>query len=99
MQLIKKILVWILTLESKLILARYKPYIIAVTGSVGKTSTKDAIFEVLRTRGTGDGQNGNFVRKSEKSLNSEIGLPLTIIGVPNAWRSASGWFDNLTAGF
>jgi UDP-N-acetylmuramoyl-tripeptide--D-alanyl-D-alanine ligase len=90
MQFFKKIIVYILIMESRLILRRYKPFIIAVTGSVGKTATKDAIFSVLA--GTG------HVRKSEKSMNSEIGLPLTIIGVPNAWRSVGGWMANMRAG-
>ena len=91
MQIIKKILTFVLTIESRLILAKYKPFIIAVTGSVGKTSTKDAIYTALRS---GEG----YIRKSEKSMNSEIGLPLTIIGVPNAWKSLSGWAKNIWTG-
>jgi len=51
---------------------------------VGKTSTKDAIFEALSPF--------YYVRKSEKSYNSEIGLPLTIIGASNQWGSFLGWF-------
>jgi UDP-N-acetylmuramoyl-tripeptide--D-alanyl-D-alanine ligase len=31
-------------------------------------------------------------------MNSEIGLPLTIIGVANAWHSAAGWASNIMAG-
>jgi UDP-N-acetylmuramoyl-tripeptide--D-alanyl-D-alanine ligase len=31
-------------------------------------------------------------------MNSEIGLPLTIIGAPNAWRSVTGWFKNVLDG-
>lgn len=91
MRFIKKILVSILTLESKAILKKYRPFVIAVTGSVGKTSTKDAIYAMLRN-------SGGLVRKSEKSLNSDIGLPLTIIGVPNAWYSISGWIQNIIQG-
>ncbi len=92
MYLIKKILTFILTIESRLILAKYKPFIIAVTGSVGKTSAKDAIYTALLG-------GGGFIRKSEKSMNSEIGLPLTIIGAPNAWKSLSGWSKNIWKGF
>lgn len=77
--------------ESRLILARYKPFIVAITGSVGKTSTKDAIYVALKNQ-------IKYVRKTEKSMNSEIGLPLTIIGVPNAWHSWSGWINNLLKG-
>ncbi|OHA16912.1 MAG: hypothetical protein A3C79_01115 [Candidatus Taylorbacteria bacterium RIFCSPHIGHO2_02_FULL_45_28] len=91
MILFKKILAAILILESRLILAKYRPFIVAVTGSVGKTSTKDAIYSVLKNQ-------SNYVRKSEKSLNSEIGLPLTIIGVPNAWHSLWGWLRNISCG-
>ncbi len=88
---LKKLLIYILTIESRLILKKYKPFIVAVTGSVGKTSTKDAIYCVLKDQ-------SKYVRKSEKSLNSEIGLPLTIIGVPNAWHNLSGWLSNIRAG-
>lgn len=87
----KKIVVWILTIESRLVIRKYRPFIVAVTGSVGKTSTKDAIYDVLKTSET-------FVRKSEKSFNSEIGLPLTVLGVPNAWRDMGGWARNIAAG-
>lgn len=78
-------------MESKLILAKYKPFIVAVTGSVGKTSAKDAVYCVLKGR-------SRFVRKSEKNMNSEFGLPLTVIGAPNAWRDPIGWIRNLWLG-
>ncbi|MES2314430.1 MAG: UDP-N-acetylmuramoyl-tripeptide--D-alanyl-D-alanine ligase [Patescibacteria group bacterium] len=90
MNFLKQTIIWILTIESRLILKKYKPFIIAVTGSVGKTATKDAIFCALKSSG--------HVRKSDKSFNSEFGLPLTIIGVPTAWRSMSGWISNIQAG-
>jgi len=92
MHFMKKIITAILIWESRLILARYKPFIIAVTGSVGKTSTKDAIYTALKNQ-------SKYLRKSEKSMNSEIGLPLTIIGAPNAWHSWSGWIKNILKGF
>lgn len=91
MQFLKKIVVAILMWESRLILRKYKPFVIAVTGSVGKTSTKDAIYAVLR-------DHSRYVRKSDKSFNSDIGLPLTVIGVPNAWKSLGGWFANIRKG-
>jgi UDP-N-acetylmuramoyl-tripeptide--D-alanyl-D-alanine ligase len=100
MNFLKNIVVAGLTLESRLILAKYKPFIVAVTGSVGKTSTKDAIYGVLSNSGlcNADGTGICYVRKSQKSFNSETGLPLTVIGAPNAWRSVSGWLSNLYAG-
>ena len=81
---IKKIIIWKLSCVSRLILWRYKPYIIAIAGSVGKTSTKDAIFHVLQDAGFS-------VRKSQKSYNSEFGLPLTVIGAENPWGRLMGW--------
>jgi len=86
----KKILTFILILEARLILWKYKPRIVAVTGSVGKTSTKDAVYAVL--------SKFYFVRKSEKSYNSEIGLPLTILGVSNGWNHLFIWIKNIFSG-
>ena len=80
----------IIGLEARLVLRKYKPKIVAVAGSVGKTSTKDAVFEVLSTK--------YFVRKSEKSYNGEIGIPLTILGCPNAWTSPLLWLKNIFEG-
>ncbi|MFA6459030.1 MAG: UDP-N-acetylmuramoyl-tripeptide--D-alanyl-D-alanine ligase [Candidatus Paceibacterota bacterium] len=91
MQIIKKIIVAILTLESRVILFKYRPFIVAITGSVGKTSAKDAIYAVLKNH-------SKYVRKSEKSMNSELGLPLTVIGVPNAWHNPREWLRNIVQG-
>ncbi len=90
--MLKKIIVYILTLESRIILAKYKPFIVSITGSVGKTSTKDAVFAVIK-------DNFRYARKSYKSMNSEIGLPLTIIGASNAWKNIFGWMKNIFLGF
>lgn len=86
----KKIITYILKKESQLILWKYKPKIIAITGSVGKTSTKDAVYAVLSKI--------SHVRKSEKSFNSEIGLPLTILGCPNGWSNPFAWIANVLRG-
>lgn len=88
--LFKKVIVYILTLEAKILLRRTHPRIIAVTGSVGKTSIKDAIFEVCKSH--------MHVRKSEKSFNSEIGVPLSILGLPNAWSNPFKWLKNIIDG-
>jgi len=87
---LKQILISILKWEAKLVLKKYKPRIVAITGSVGKTSTKDAVYAAL--------SKFYFVRKSEKSFNSEIGLPLTILGVPNGWNDPVIWLQNIIAG-
>ncbi|MEK7463581.1 MAG: Mur ligase family protein [Patescibacteria group bacterium] len=87
---LKKIISSILIWESKMVLKKYKPSIIAVTGSVGKTSTKDAIFTVLSSTG--------YVRRSDKSFNSEIGVPLTILGCQNGWNDPFLWMRNILEG-
>ena len=46
--------------------------IVGITGSVGKTTTKDALAALLRA-------NGRRVCATEGNLNNEIGLPLTVL--------------------
>lgn len=89
--ILKKAVVVILTWQAKTVLKKYKPCIVAVTGSVGKTSTKDAIFTVL--------SQFYYVRKSDKSFNSEIGVPLTVLGCPNGWNDPAVWLRNIIEGF
>lgn len=87
---LKTIIIKLLTFIAKLILRRHDPRIIAVTGSVGKTSTKDAIYTVLKA--------GGSVRKSEKSFNSELGVPLSIIGAESGWNNFFAWFGIIAKG-
>lgn len=89
--LFKRVVVKILIIEAKILLHRHKPAIIAITGSVGKTTTKDAIYAAIK--------NHVAARKSEKSFNSDIGVPLTVLGLPNAWSDPFGWLKNLLDGF
>lgn len=86
----KKIVVIVLTLEARLVLWRYEPKVIAITGSMGKTTTKDAVYAALSSE--------LYVRKSEKSFNSEIGVPLTILGLENAWKNPLRWALNICRG-
>jgi UDP-N-acetylmuramyl pentapeptide synthase len=88
--LFKHLVVALLTLEARLLLKRHAPQIIAITGSVGKTTTKDAIYYALC--GTHD------IRRNEKSYNSELGVPLTILGLSNQWHSIPGWVGALAVG-
>ncbi|MDD9909163.1 MAG: UDP-N-acetylmuramoylalanyl-D-glutamyl-2,6-diaminopimelate--D-alanyl-D-alanine ligase [Ahrensia sp.] len=54
--------------------ARSKAKIIAVTGSVGKTTTKEALRTALAPSGT--------VHASDKSFNNHWGVPLTLARMP-----------------
>ncbi len=80
---LKSIAAIVLWLFARAVVRRYRPHIVMVTGSVGKTSTKDAVAAVLAAR--------FFVRKSEKSFNSEFGVPFTILGVGNPWGNPLAW--------
>ncbi|MBU0612244.1 hypothetical protein KKA39_00720 [Patescibacteria group bacterium] len=86
----KKLISYILKKESQIVLWKYKPKVVAITGSVGKTSTKDAVYAVVSSV--------SYVRKSEKSYNSEIGLPLTVLGCPNGWNNPYIWIKNILKG-
>lgn len=82
----RKFIQHILRYLTKLILWRYKPLIIGVTGSVGKTSTKEAIYTVLRKKFRAE--------RNIFNLNTEIGMPLTIIKGKDAKRNILLWFYN-----
>lgn len=53
---------------------------VAITGSVGKTTTKDMIAEILKTRFK--------VLKTPGNLNNEIGLPHTVFGLDDSYEVA-----------
>ncbi len=73
----------VLRLMAMAVLKRHKPIIVGITGSVGKTSAKEAIFLVLSKKFN--------VRKSEKNYNNEVGIPLTVIGCETGGRSIFLW--------
>jgi UDP-N-acetylmuramoyl-tripeptide--D-alanyl-D-alanine ligase len=54
------------------------PTVIAITGSVGKTSTKDLLAQVCATAGP--------TVAPERSFNNEIGLPLTVLRADESTR-------------
>lgn len=82
-ELFKSLVVSLLTYEARLTINKHKPFIIGVTGNLGKTSTKDAIYTVMKDRFD--------VRRSEKSMNSEFGVPLTILGEKSGWNNPLRW--------
>ncbi len=89
-KILKSILVLILFKLSALVLKKYNPKIIAITGTVGKTSTKDAVYVAL--------SQFESVRKSPKSFNSEFGIPLAILDADNPGGNLLGWVRVLVEG-
>ena len=52
---------------------RINPRVIGITGTNGKTTTKELVYAVLRSRFS--------VLKNEKNYNNEIGVPFTLLGL------------------
>lgn len=69
---------------------REQPMIIAVAGSVGKSSTKQAIGIAM-----GSEESGSGVVATKKNYNNELGVPLTIFGKEAPGRSVFAWLDLL----
>lgn len=92
---LKHFVVGLLEWEAKRVIKRYQPKIVAVVGSVGKTSTKDAIATALSL--------SHKVGKSKKSYNSEFGVPLAILGAESGGNDILKWtrilFDGFLLGF
>ena len=79
----RQLLTSILYHLAKGVLRTQRPDIVAVTGSVGKTSTKNAITTVL--------SQGFKVRSTHGNQNNELGVPLTILGAVSPGRNVLGW--------
>lgn len=85
--LIEKILIFL----ARNVIQKYQPLIVGITGSVGKTSTKYAVKTVLKKK--------YRVRADSKSLNTEIGFPLAILGKDIPGKSIFGWIKIFLSGF
>lgn len=79
----KKLLEKKLKILTKLALKKQRPKIVTITGSVGKTSTKEAIYNVLEKKFK--------VRRSVKNYNNEIGVPMTVVGEDSPGKNPFGW--------
>ncbi len=82
----EKYLFFILRYWSRVILKKYQPKVVGITGSVGKSSAKEVITLVLRAKFQ--------VRSTYKNYNNQIGVPLAIIGVQKSpGKSVFGWLQ------
>jgi len=87
----KKLLEQTLGKIAAAIIKKYQPTVIGITGSAGKTSTKQAVFAALSA--TFD------VRATPKNYNNELGLPLTIIGGKAAGKNVFAWLVIICRGW
>ena len=72
-----------LKILARLIIKKYQPVVVGITGSLGKSSAKAAVYAVLADK--------LAVRMSPKNYNNELGLPLTIIGAMSPGRHLIDW--------
>jgi len=87
----KSLIITILHFLSRKVIKKYNPKIIGITGSVGKTSAKEAVFAVLAKKFR--------VRKNVSNYNTEVGLALTILGCTHQpGRSPFKWISVLFGG-
>jgi len=75
MSFFKKIIIKYLLILSRIQVKKFNAKVIAITGSVGKTSAKDFINSVLQQ------DENTKVLASKKSFNGEFGLPMTIFNI------------------
>jgi UDP-N-acetylmuramoyl-tripeptide--D-alanyl-D-alanine ligase len=76
-----------LTRAAKQIVATHRPLVVGISGSVGKTSAKDAVSCVLCACAR--------VMSSPGNQNDELGVPLSIIGATPSGRNPFGWLATL----
>lgn len=79
----RAIVVKILNILAKNILAKYKPAVIGITGSTGKSSTQKAVYEILKKK--------YKVRCNYGACGTDISIPLSIIGLESGGRSVKKW--------
>lgn len=80
----KKIVVKELGFCARLIYTRFRPFVIGITGSSGKTTTRYMVGELFS--GFSDD-----LMISQENLNSEFGLPLALLGYGAAPKNIFSW--------
>ncbi len=86
-KLIAAVLYW----EAMFFRSRYRGPVVTISGSVGKTSVKEAIGQMTRRA------YGEFSLVTPKSLNTEFGVPLTLLGFQKT-PHGFGWLTAIFRG-
>ncbi|MBI2984647.1 MAG: UDP-N-acetylmuramoyl-tripeptide--D-alanyl-D-alanine ligase [Candidatus Kerfeldbacteria bacterium] len=87
----KSIARWLFQTLARLVLRRYRPVVIGVAGSIGKTATKEAIAAALDSP-------DRPVRQTRGSFNAEIGVPVTILSGGPAQKRWWQWLRVFVGG-
>ncbi len=82
--LFRQILKYYLKYLTKLALLIHRPVVIAIAGSTNKTFAKNEINKALRKQGIN-------LRSNPKNFNTEIGLPLAILGLSSGYHEYKKW--------
>jgi UDP-N-acetylmuramoyl-tripeptide--D-alanyl-D-alanine ligase len=83
----RKIIKYLLRIACRIVFKKHNPFIVAITGNAGKTTTKEAVFSILK-------ENFGEVRSTKENLNTDIGVPLGILGLNNAKNNLWEWTKN-----
>lgn len=91
-RLFKFIIGQILAIKARQYLRKHRTQVIAITGSIGKTSAKEAIYKILK---------GKFnIYSSKKSFNTEFGLSLSVLQEEESgFSSVMAWLKILNRVF
>lgn len=89
----KSIFLALLHLLARKIVEKHRPFIVGVTGTVGKTTTTHFVYDFLHSL------YGETVYMSPHNYNGEYGLPLTILGAKSPYSNPFLWLWVFVKGF
>lgn len=84
--MMKQWMIRFLATSSRRAIKREKTMVIAITGSYGKSSAKEAIATAL-----GAFEPGSTVRSAKKNYNNEFGVPFTVLNVSAPGKDPMKW--------
>jgi UDP-N-acetylmuramoyl-tripeptide--D-alanyl-D-alanine ligase len=90
MKFVRHLVITTIQLLARLVLIRYRPLVVSVSGSVGKTSTRLATAAALTPLG--------YIGQPAGNYNTDIGLPLAILRARAGNRSVLAWLAVILRG-